>query len=372
MSPTARATGRQALVIAAAALTLTAATGGSAAGVAAQTGTPTAIYTVYVNPTGSDANNGLTPATAVKTLERVEAVLTAANPQSDVEVRISQGTYVAPTTTWRFYVADHTISFMPIDYDYGDGIGGIAGRPVFRSNGSGGYWFSARLPTGHPGGNTNLRFYYLQVERYASGGLQFHGGVTTNSYGITVPASGGVNNNTVYGMMFTQLGSKYSTAGYGYGGLNTWNSSGNLIRNNHFLYHENTGTDAGLIHGIYLAHHSNRNTVSANRFSVISGGPMRTRNDSNDNDIYGNIFERTGVPGYYSEWFCDTSCVNANPGHARECASHGNVFHENDLVSSYSGGTVSTWSLTPPGIDYVGGAGCDNAGQPRLRTWGNT
>lgn len=352
--------------IAATLLTLTAAGPATAATV-----TPAAVYTVYVSATGSDANNGLTPATAVKTLKRVEAVLTAAAPQTDVEVRIKQGTYVAPTTTWRFYVPGHTISFMPVDYDPGDTYDDIAGRPVFRGDGSAGYWFSARLPSGHPGGNTNLRFYYLQVERYASGGLQFHGGVTTNSQGITVPATAGVNNNTVYGMLFTHLGSRHAPAGVGYGGLNTWNSSDNLIRNNHFVSHENAGGDAGLIHGIYLAHHSNRNTVTSNRFSLISGGPMRTRNDSNDNVVSGNTFTRTGTVGY-SEWFCDSSCVAANPGHARECASHGNVFHDNDLVSSYSGGAIATWALTPAGIDYPGGAGCDNAGQPRLRTWGNT
>lgn len=353
-------------VVAATVLTLTVAAGPVSATVA-----PAAVYTVYVSPTGSDAGDGRTPATAVKTLRRVEAMLTAAKPQTDVEVRIKQGTYVAPTTVWRFYVPGHTVTFMPVDYDPGDTYEDIAGRPVLRSDGSNGYWFSARLPSGHPGGNTNLRFYYLQVERYASGGLQFHGGVTTNSQGITVPATAGVNNNTVYGMLFTQLGSKHSAAGFGYGGLNTWNSSGNLIRNNHFVAHENTGGDAGLIHGIYLAHHSNGNTIASNRFSAVSGGPMRTRNDSNDNTIYGNTFTRTGTVGY-SEWFCDTSCVAANPGHARECASHGNVFRDNDLVSGYSGGTLGTWALTPSGINYPGGAGCDNAGKPRLRTWGNT
>ena len=98
---------------------------------------------------------------------------------------------------------------------------------------------------------------------------------------------------------------------------------------------------------------------------------MRTRNDSNDNDIYANTFERTGTAAY-SEWFCDAACVAANPGHGRECASHGNVFHENAVVSSYSGGTLSTWTLTPPGIDLTGGTGCDNEAQKRLRTYGNT
>lgn len=122
---------------------------------------------------------------------------------------------------------------------------------------------------------------------------------------------------------------------------------------------------------MYLAHWSKRNIVAANRFYMVSGGPMRTRNDSNDNDVYSNTFERAGVGAYYSKWFCDSGCVADNPGSPRECASHGNVFHENNLVSGYSGGDLSVWALTPPGIDYPGGAGCDNGGQKRLRTWGN-
>lgn len=55
---------------------------------------------------------------------------------------------------------------------------------------------------------------------------------------------------TVYGMMFRELGSAHVPAGTGYGGLNTWNSSDNLIRNNHFVENENASAEAGLIHGV--------------------------------------------------------------------------------------------------------------------------
>jgi hypothetical protein len=330
------------------------------------------VFTVYLRATGSDANDGMTPETGVKTLDRVQAILSAAAPQLDVEVRIGQGAYVAPRTYWRYYIPGHTISFMPIDYEYGEGIGDIAGRPVFRGNGTAGFWFSARLPAGHSGGDTNLRFYYLQVERYSSGAVELHGGTTTNSAGIMVPATAGANRNVFFGNQFSNLGTKFNSASIGYGGIDAVNSSGNVIENNHFLNNENTGSNAGLIHGVYLAHHSNGNVVKNNRFRYVSGGPMRTRNDSNDNDIFGNSFERAGRGGYYSEWFCDSPCVAENPGHARECASHGNLFHDNDVISGYTGGTLSLWQLTPAGTTYAGGAGCDNEGKPRLRTYGNT
>jgi hypothetical protein len=330
------------------------------------------VCRLYLSSTGSDANDGKTVATAVRTVARAQQLLKALAPTNDVEIRIKQGTYVAPQTDWDFFVPGRTVSFMPIDYEVGEDASGIAGRPVLRGNGTAGVWLHVRLPAGHPGGATNLRFYYLHVERYSSGGLVLNGGVTTNASGLRVPASAGLNHNTVYGMMFLDLGSKHAPASAGYSGLTPQNSSDNYIRNNHFVRLENTGDDAALVHGIYLAHWSRRNTVVSNRFESISGAPMRVRNDSNDNNISGNVFERTGQRSHYDEWFCDAPCVANNPGHPRECASHGNVFHHNDIRSGYTGGDISVWALQPPGIDYPGGAGCHNAGQWRLRTYGNT
>jgi hypothetical protein len=328
-------------------------------------------FTVYMSPSGADTNDGLTAGSAVRTLTRVHQILVAERPGVDVVVRINQGTYVAPQTTWSFYVPGHFVSFMPIDYSIGESRDGIAGLPVLRGNGTAGWWLSARLPSGHAGGDTSLRFYYLQVEGYSTGGLYINGGTQTDTQGLTVPSTAGANRNTMYGMVFQNLGSRHNPAGFGYGALDLVNSSDNFIRNNHFRHNENVGADAGLIHGVYLAHWSNRNTIASNRFSFISGAPMRTRNDSDNNDIYANTFERAGTAAY-SEWFCDAACVAANPGHGRECASHGNVFHDNSLLSSYSGGALSTWTLTPPGLDLTGGAGCDNEAQKRLRTYGNT
>ncbi|MFL6074421.1 MAG: hypothetical protein ACJ73S_13590 [Mycobacteriales bacterium] len=331
------------------------------------------VFTVYLDPAGSDGNDGLTPATAIRTLARAQAVLTAAAPQTDVEVRVKQGTYVAPTTSWHFIVPGHTISFMPVDYQYGDGIGDIAGRPVFRGDGTAGYWFSGGLPSGSTGGDTNLRFYYLQVERYSQGGLTIGGGTTTNSDGIRVPSTAGANHNTIFGMQFQYLGSKWSSAGFAYGGVDLVNSSDNVIRNNHFVHLENTGGDAGLLHGVYLAHNSSRNSVTGNQFSYITGVPMRTRNQSDTNDISGNTFTRAGATAFYSEWFCDSSCVADNPGHPRECSSHGNVFHDNDTVSGYDGTHLSWWYLQPGGNTYPGGTGCPSlGGEQRIKTYGNT
>lgn len=331
------------------------------------------VFTIYMHPDGSDTYDGATPQAAIKTLKRAEEILAANDPNSDVEIRIAQGIYVAPTTVWRYYIPGHSISFIPQDYDPGDGINDIAGRPIFRSDGTIGYWFSARLPKNHPGGDTNLEFRYLQVEKYSAGGIQLYGGVETVN-GITVPATAGVNNNTIFGMKFYKLGSKHNcTAGAaGRGAINTWNSSNNLIQYNHFIRNENQSFEVALIHGIYLAHHSNGNEIVSNRFDTISGDPIRTRNDSNNNDIHDNTFVLSGNAAYYSEWFCDQDCVDSHPGHGRECASHGNTFFDNYLESGYKGNAQSMWDLAPGGLNYPGGPGCDNENQPRLDTGGNT
>jgi hypothetical protein len=137
---------------------------------------PPGLRLTFLDPAGSDTNSGLSVSAPVKTLARAHAVLTAAQPQTYVEVRIKQGTYTAPTTTWTYIVPGHTVNFMPTDYEYGDGVDDIAGRPVFRGNGTAGYWLRGKMPDTMPqGGDGGLRFYYLRAERYSEGGIALAG-----------------------------------------------------------------------------------------------------------------------------------------------------------------------------------------------------
>jgi len=322
-------------------------------------------FIVYMSASGSDANDGMTPATGVYTLKRVQQILKTADPDSDVEVRIQQGTYHAPPLTWD-YTNGHRIAFLPIDYEYGEGREGIADRPVFRGDGTLGWWFAFRLPPGHPGGDTRLEFYYLRVEHYDNG-LLFHGRYHTVD-GIRVPATAGANGNRVQGMYFYEIGSRYVPGDMGYAALEFANSSNNYVRANHFIRIENASPDESHIHGIYAAHGANNNQVINNNFHRITGQPIRTRNQSNNNDIYGNKFERTGLPihGQYGEWFCDPTCQASSPSNPLECASQGNLFHDNTLVSNYQGGPPVEYQLTPPGLTYPGPAGCPPLTAPRV------
>lgn len=288
-------------------------------------------------------------------------MIAAARPATDVEVRIQQGTYVAAPVQWTTYVPKHTITFLPIDYELGEGRAGTSGRPIFRGDGKNGFWLRAiQQPA-----DARLSFYFLQVEGYSAGAISFDGGRTPNARPATTPGNG----NSIYGMAFRRLGSKHVRSGVGYGAIDLINSRDNIIQNNSFEYLENFGrNEENLIHGVYLSHHSSANLIRNNRFYQISGDPIRTRDGSNENKIFGNTFTQTGASAYFSDWFStgDHARKNGNP---LECASHGNLFYNNKLNSGYRG-RVEVAGTSPLSAAYAS-SGCTNNTQARVRSWGN-
>lgn len=316
--------------------------------------------------TNTTCGNASTPAGS---LASIQARLKSDNPATDVEIRIHPGTYSAGNTRWSYYIDGHSISFMPVDFTVGEDETGIASRPIFDGTGQSGAatlpWFSARVDSGDPGGNKNLRFYYLQVQNYGPAGIGLSGGTATvdvdsNGNKRVLPTSAGVNGNIIEGMLFRSMGNKHVTNGNGYGAINTDNSSNNIIRHNRFEFLENSvsGT-VNNVHGVYFAHHSSGNQVYDNEFYNISGDPAHVRNDSNGNNFYNNTFELTGSVAFYSDWH------SAN----RECYSHGNLFHDNNLISGYKGATVKETHLPT----YAEAVTCSNPNsEPRVTTYNNT
>lgn len=323
------------------------------------------VLRVYLDPAGADTNNGLSPSTPVVGLARAQQVVAQAKPNVDVEIRVKAGVYTAAPVTWTTYVPGHTISFLPADYTYGRGSDAIKARPVFRGDGSNGFWFRAELPEGHAGGDTRLRFYYLQVEQYSNGGIMLDGGTKTGTQGMIAGASRGVNGNTIYGMYFRAIGSKHTRAGVGFGAVDLINSQNNIIEANDFVEIENSGAldQQALIHGVYLAHFSSGNSIRGNRFTTVSGDPIRTRNGSNSNTITANVFTRAGSKAYFSDWF-------QRSGEARECASLENRFYANTLSSGYTG-AISAWTVSPGGRTFTGGPGCNPEPTERVISWDN-
>jgi hypothetical protein len=352
------------------------------------------VQIVYVNANGSDANDGATAATAVQTLARVQQVVAAGPLDEDVEVRIHAGTYTAAGLTWTTYRPGHTISFMPDDYQYGEGLSGIAARPVFvnaRASGSNRYigdpWFMA-CPglSGQPlnaGGTSGLGFYYLAVEMFAPSAISLDGsaGPCGGHYhptsGLGLPSARGLNGNTIFGMFFTHIGNLYTGGSCtdedwlrcGYGGIVLTESSHNRIANNSFLDLRNA--ENSYIHALYMTHKSSYNTFSGNSINGVSSDPIKVRDASDfntfDSNTFGaNDFVRSDTQGaHYREE------VGAG-----DCSSYHNRFTNNNLGTWLFGssGNLPVWVLDPAGATWPGSAGCPAlpSGETRLTTAGNT
>jgi hypothetical protein len=210
------------------------------------------------------------------------------------------------------------------------------------------------------GQGTNLHFSYLAFRRYRTA-------ISLEGNRNTPTASNG--RNRVYGCVFEDIGNAHapglatSTAA-----IRLVNSDDNTIENNHFVDILNA-TDGGLLHAIYLAHGSDRNTIARNRFVNNSGDPVRLRDFSNGNQITGNTFIKVGTNAGYTDWYCDhdarTDCTKRAP----ECPSWSNQFRDNELD-----GTAACAPLKP--FVYFQDettTGCTRpAGAVRLSTSGNT
>jgi hypothetical protein len=347
--------------------------GAAGAAVAARPGNVT-IYLAPASQGGKDSNTGLTSSSPILTLAHAQQVLTKLNPAGNVTIRIKQGTYVASAITWSFYVPGHTVSFMPANYTGGGRPPG--GDPVFAdptANGThvGQTWFTAILPPApsplHNGGNTGLRFYYLDIEDYTQG-ISFNGqaGHSWHNQTFYVQPSAGVNGNDVSGMTFNDIGDSFAPSQTGYGVILFTDSSDDDISNNTFDDIYNSG-DTDQLHALYITHFSSSNTVDKNLFENTNGEAVKVRDRSNFNDIFSNTFKATGGVAAYLDDFCDQQCVNgASPKKYRECASYGNRFADNTIE------TGAWWDLIPPGETYAGGAPCTiPKGDERLHTAGN-
>lgn len=308
----------------------------------------------YLDPAGDDGRDGRSSATALLRLARVQELLRADPPPCDVEVEIAAGVYRREAVVWQTTWPDRRITFRAADR---------TDRPVFdgcTAAGScpGGTFFTLRAAAGEA---TNLHFWYLRVRNYQTA-------ISLNGNRDAAAASNG--HNRIYGCYFERIGNVYddavepSTAC-----VRLVNSDDNEIENNHFVDVVNT-RDGGLIHGIYAAHMSDRNTIRANRFLRSTGDPIRLRDYSNDNAITENRLIRVGTNGGYTDWYCDhevrTDCTKPTP----ECPSWNNQFRDNVLDGTWACGTLPVFHYFQD--DTTAGCSPPSATAVRLRTSGNT
>ncbi|MFU8802229.1 MAG: hypothetical protein ACNA8W_00330 [Bradymonadaceae bacterium] len=321
---------------------------------------PTGPFRLYLAPNGVDTRDGRTPQTAILTMGRVQEILTDENPGRDVEVLIAPGRYFGQTVEWRYTRPDHSITFSRLTPE--------SDRPVFdgclvenptnlQTQCPGGTWFMLRHSNGE---RTNLVFNYIRVERYQTA-ISLNGArnaeETFNSH------------NRIFGCYFKDIGNGYadhvapSTAV-----VRLVNSNDNQIENNHFVNVINTRSPA-LIHALYVAHLSHRNTIARNRFENHTGDAVRLRDYSNDNVITDNRFNKAGATAGYTDWYCDhdvrDDCTKVGP----ECPSWGNQFRDNTLNGNYQCNPLGTWHYFQG--DSTTGCSPPSADARRVRTSGN-
>jgi hypothetical protein len=299
-----------------------------------------ATLKLYMSTTGSDTLGGTTEVTAVKTLGRIQNILVATQPTGPVEVHIAPGTYLGQTVVWTYFNGQ-AITFTPLDF------GTVA--PIFDGQGTAGEWFRMESSSGK---NTYLKFRYLRVQNYTAA-ISFVGDRENELYGW----NGG---NELYGMYFYHIGNKWSTnALNSTGAVHFVNSRDNSVANSHFINIENIASVAA-IHALYIAHYSSGNSVERNKFSYVSGDPVKVRDSSNNNYVADNEFNRSGNTAYFLDSFCDsarTDCTKMGP----ECPSLNNAFSANTLQRGYSGALISESTTTGPVDDC-----------PRIISSGNT
>lgn len=281
-------------------------------------------FKLYLHPEGSDSADGKTEETAILSLERVHSILEEERPGRDVEVLIAPGTYREQEVRWNYTRPDYSISFLPLvdgemptfDACAEDAVEGACG---------GGTWFTLRHSKGEP---TNLVFDSIRIQNYQTA-------ISLNGSRNSISTSN--SRNIIRDCSFYRIGNisnpelRPSTAA-----VRFVNSKENRVENNDFIDIINT-EHPNRLHALYLAHHSDSNEILNNRFINHSGDAVRVRDFSNANKITGNIFDRAGQGGAYSEWYCDhdarDDCTKATP----ECPSWLNEFQDNRIGKNFNG-----------------------------------
>lgn len=285
---------------------------------AAAEAAPTA-YVIHLAPDGDDTRDGLDPAAPIATLRRAHDLVTAADPQLDVELRIAPGLYLDQRVVWTRTHPDFDLRIRPTDPD---------DRPIFDGctpDGTclGGVFFQLEHARGE---DSNVDIEGIQVQYYQRA-IYLHGDRDTlDGYNAA---------NRVADCVFFNIGNVYNLAvGNAFGAVTLVNSRDNIITGNRFV-RMLTYFEYGLMHAVYLAHHSHTNLIEANHFEIVSGDAVRLRDDCDDNTIIGNTFIKAGEVGV-GEFYCDhdtrDDCTKPDP----ECPSWGTLIEDNTLDGSWS------------------------------------
>jgi hypothetical protein len=296
---------------------------------------------------------------------KVRELLIAA-PGQDITLKIAPGNYVGDEqrVTWTETEIDPNIQIVIEALDANE-------PPVFDNLGSNS---RSRLFTlDYTKGASNITLRSLHLKNWVNG-IGFEGQRAADRLANS--------NNKVLNCIFENIGNKYfspkvpticSTNSPCSGGLSCLdgicrpaglsaitllNSDNNTVSWNKFINVENLGS-AGGIHGIYLAHNSQSNSIVHNIFDVSTGAMVKFRDSSDSNQVYANDFKNsfsTSVPAIqhsYCERAVRDDCTKEDlvGQPVGECPSRNNKFE----LNSY--GNVTVFFENDP-VYQPGNTGC--------------
>lgn len=265
--------------------------------------------TLYLSPNGSDANDGRSVKSSVRSLQRAVDLASkyAGKTVDAVRIQVAEGTYRRQVTVLNKHVSGIDIIVA--------GSGGA--RPVFDGQGMDGVWFSLKGEGQEKG---RLIFEHLEVRNYLTAIILKGNRDNPNEF---------LDGNIIRDMVFRNIGQEnpkskiLSTSA-----VALVNARNNIIERSEFLNIRNVKTCVRL-HSIYLAHYSSGNRISDNLFDGFCGSPIRLRDSSNNNIAARNRFSNVEYEALFDEWYCNRSISDDCTKKGLECPSWGNVFESN-------------------------------------------
>ncbi len=264
----------------------------------------------YMSPLGNDSANA-TAADPVRTLNRIQEIVSAESPGRDITIRIisNLGVYYDQTCTWTFINGDHRINFEAYpDSAYATfQLAAASDSPLFTLQAS-------------SNAHTHLHFKRLYILRYTAGAIAFIGDRLNLGDGWN-------GKNVIENCVFDSIGNLSNpSALLAYGVLDFVNTRLDTVRHCTFIDCANAPGELAP-NGVYLAHHSSENVIEGNTFLRFTGNCVRFRDASNDNRVYGNYFQESGAwLALITSWYC-FDLVRGCP--IFECPVQGNLVYDN-------------------------------------------
>lgn len=292
---------------------------------------------LYISPDGDDNNIG-TEAYPLKSLARANDILEHTKPEKDVIVKLisDRGPYIDQCVSWTYCNSSYSLIFE--SYPPTRNARFIPGNNLPEKT-----FFSFYADRGEA---TNITIRNVTISDYCSRAILFIGDrenrnkwngnnviedcVFENIGNLMMPDKpivysviGFVNsrNNEIRDCLFSNISNctaatfpQKRIAGLDRAEIN--NTYMNVLEyETSDCFKKSSNPNLPII-GIYIAHHSDSNTIRNCTFLLIKGDAIRIRDDSNYTCVVDNVMEIVGWHGVVTTWYCNTktgACTKNEP-----------------------------------------------------------